>query len=468
MADAETILERIGREDVRTVDFRFTDLRGRWQHLGYAASMVDAALLEAGVMFDGSAIEGWRDVAQSDMLLKPDLASAVLDPFSAQPTLILVCDVAEPGSGLGYERCPRSLARRAAEHVVQSGVAGSVRIAHQAEFFVFDDVRFALAGHEAFYRVDAEEAPFNAGTRYEVGNRGHRPIRGAPQAVPPVDHGADLRAEMAAVLEQMGLHGLHHHHDTAPAQGQIACGFEDLVVSADQLQIYKYVVHNVAAAYGKTATFMAKPLADQPGSGMLIQSALWRDGQPVFAGQGYADLSEACLHFIGGILQHARALNAFTNPTTNSYRRLAPGAGAPRQLAYAALNRSAAVRLPFAARPEDKRVEVRFADPTANPYLAFAALLMAGLDGIARRLDPGEPLDRNLYDLPPEEVDDLPEVARTLADALDALDADRAFLTEGDVFTDDVIDAYITLKRHEVDAVEALPHPAEFQLYYSA
>jgi glutamine synthetase len=468
MADAQGVLDLLEREGVGTVDFRFTDLRGRWHHLGYARSTVDARLLEEGVLFDGSAIPGWRDVAQSDMLLKPDLASAVLDPFSAQPALILVCDVADPQTGLGYERCPRSVAHRLQAHLATSSAADRALIAHQAEFFVFDDARFAVASEAASFRVDAEEGPWNAATRYEVGNRGHRPqARGAPLVTPPLDHAADIRAEMAAMLEQMGLAGLHHHHDTAPAQSQIACAAAELLHSADQLQIYKYVVHNVANSYGKTATFMPKPLAHEPGSGMQIQAALWRGDKPVFAGQGYADLSEQCLHFIGGILHHGRALNALLNPTTNSYRRLVPGEGAPRQLAYAALNRSAAVRLPFAARPEDKRVEVRFADPAANPYLAFTALIMAGLDGMRRQLDPGEPMDRNLYDLPPEEVDELPEVCRTFAEALDALNQDRAFLTVDDVFGDDLIDAYLALKRADIEAVRRIPHPVEFQLYYS-
>jgi glutamine synthetase len=468
MGDAKAVLELIAREGVQTVDFRFTDLRGAWRHLGFSAQAVSEALLGDGVMFDGSAIAGWRDVSQSDMLLQPDLATAVLDPFSAQPSLILICDVAEPTTGLGYERCPRSVARRAAACLARSQVADSARVAHQAEFFVFDDVRFGVTGHEAFFRVDAEEGPYNSGTRFEVGNHGHRPgPRGAALVPPPLDHAADLRAEMAAMLEKTGILGLHHHHDTAPSQNQIACGFADLLTSADQLQIYKYVIHSVAAAYGKTATFMPKPVAFETGSGMQIQKTLWREGKPIFAGQGYADLSQACLHFIGGILHHAHALNAFTNPTTNSYRRLAPGEGAPRQLAYAALNRSAAIRLPFAARPEDKRIEVRFADPAANPYLAFSALLMAGLDGMTRQLDPGEPMDRNLYDLPPEEVDDLPEVCRTLTAALDALAGDRAFLIADDVFSDDLIDAYIALKRAEIEALEHVPHPVEYQLYYS-
>jgi glutamine synthetase len=468
MADVAGILERIRAEEVRTVDFRFTDLRGQWQHVAVAAGAVSETLLEHGVMFDGSAVAGWRDVSQSDMLLKPDLATAVSDPFSAQPSLILICNVAEPTTGLGYERCPRSVAERAETHLAASGVAERILVAPQAEFCVFDDVRFAVATNEAFFRVDSEEGGYNSGTRYDVGNSGHRPHAGAPLVVPPIEYMADLRAEMATMLATMGLDPRQQHHDTAASQSTIAIGAEGLVRSADRMQIYKYVVRSVAHSYGKSATFMPKPMAFEPGSGLQIQQALWRADRPVFAGQGYGDISDECLHYIGGILHHARALNAFTNPTSNSYRRLAPGGGAPRQLAYAALNRSAAIRLPFADQPADKRVEARFPDPAANPYLAFAALLMAGIDGMLRQIDPGEAMDRNLYDLPPEETDDLPTVCRTLEEALDALDQDRAFLTEGEVFTDDLIDAHIALKRAEMAAVERVPHPVEYQLYYSA
>jgi glutamine synthetase len=467
MADGGAILEQIRAEDVRTVDFRFTDLRGQWQHIGVAAGVVDDALLEHGVMFDGSALAGWRDVSQSDMLLKPDLATAVLDPFSAQPSLILICNVAEPTTGLGYERCPRSVAERAEARLAASGAAERILIAAQAEFCVFDDVRFAIATNEAFFRVESEEGRYNSGTRYDVGNSGHRPRPGAPLVVPPIEYMADLRAEMATMLATMGLDPRQQHHDTAASQNTIAIGADGLVRSADRTQIYKYVVCSVAHSYGKSATFLPKPQAFEPGSGLQIQQALWRGDRPLFAGQGYADVSDACLHYIGGILHHARALNAFTNPTTNSYRRLAPGGGAPRQLAYAALNRSAAIRLPFAAQAADKRIEARFPDPAANPYLAFAALLMAGLDGMARQIDPGEAMDRNLYDLPPEEIEELPTVCGTLEQALDALDQDRGFLTEPEVFTDDLIDAHIALKRAEIEAVRRVPHPVEYQLYYS-
>ncbi|MEM7021352.1 MAG: type I glutamate--ammonia ligase [Pseudomonadota bacterium] len=468
MSDPQAVLEQIRRDGVQTVDYRFTDLRGRWQHYGLAADTVGERQLTEGVMFDGSAVAGWRDVSESDMLLKPDLGSAVLDPFSAQPSLILLCDVAEPGTGLGYERCPRSLAHRATERLGASGVADSASISAKAEFCVFDDVRFGVATNESFYRVDSEEGSYNSGTRYDIGNRGHRPQKGVPLAVPPADQMADLRTEMATMIKTVGLTPIQHHHETAPSQNLIGLGACALVQSADALQLSKYVIHSVASSYGKTATFLPKPMAFEPGSGLQIEQSLWLDGRPVFAGQGYGDLSQTCLHYLGGILRHARALNAFTNPTTNSYRRLIPGGEAPRLLAYAALNRSAAIRLPFASTPEDKRVEVRFADPAANPYLAFAALLLAGLDGIARKTDPGEAMDRNLYDLPPEETDTLPTVCATLSEALDALEQDREFLTEHEVFTDDMIDAYVSVKRAEIEAVERVPHPVEFELYYSS
>ena len=467
MVDTKSVIELIEQEGIQTVDFRFTDLRGRWQHLSYAAAKVDERVLQEGIMFDGSAVPGWRDASESDMVLIPELASAVTDPFSAQPTLLLIANVAEPGSGLGYERCPRSIAATAVTHLEGSGIADEVRTATEMAFSVFDNVQSDVRASEAFWRIDAEEGSDSSGTRFDVGNAGHRFSSDAPYAVPPADHLADLRAEIVSMLQTMGLEPQHQHHSPSQSQCRISLAARPMLASADSVQIYRYVVHNVANSYGKTATFMAKPLAFALGAGFEIQQALWRNGKPVFAGHGYADLSEACLHFIGGILQHAHALNAFTNPTTNSYRRLTPGQSAPRHLAYAAFNRSAAVRLPFAARPEEKRVELRFPDPSANAYLASAAILMAGLDGIARQIDPGEPMDRNLYDLPQNEIEEMPTVCRTLDEALKALDRDRAFLTKGEVFSDAVIDAYITLKKAEIEALEAVPHPVEYQLYYS-
>ena len=445
--DPEAIFQRIEQEAIQSVDFRFTDLRGRWQHIGFAAAGLHQVALEEGVMFDGSAIPGWRDVSQSDMMLVPDLSTAVLDPFSAQPSLILICDVAEPGLGLGYERCPRSVAKRATTHLAAGGEAEQAMVACEMAFSIFDDVRADVSANQAYWRVDGEEGGYNGGTSYDRGNSGHRFSGMTPFATGPADHLADLRAEIVTMLQAMGLRIQQQQHNPAPHQNEINLAAKPLLESADAVQIYKYVVQNVAHSYGKSASFMPLPLAHEQGQGFEIQQTLWQGEKPVFAGRGYADLSDSCLHFIGGVLTHAHALNAFTNPTTNSYRRLAPGRGAPRHLAYAAVNRSAAIRLPFAARPADKRVEMRFPDTAANAYLAFAALLMAGLDGMARKIDPGEPMDRNLYDLPAEEIGELPTVSRTLDQALSALERDRGFLTEGEVFSDDLIDAYIALKR---------------------
>ncbi len=465
--DPKTIVERIREEDVQNIDFRFTDLRGRWQHIGFAAASVSEHLLEEGVMFDGASIPGWRDVSESDMMLIPDLSTAVLDPFSAQPSLILICNVTEPGSVLGYERCPRSLARRAEAWLAQTGHADTVMVAAEMAFSVFDNVQSEVGTNRASWQVDAEEGNYNSRTRYDLGNGGHRYAKTAPFAVPPADHLADIRAEIMTMLRSMDLRTQQQQHNPSPNQGSINLAAKPLIPAADAIQIYKYVVHNVAHSYGKTASFMPKPMAYERGLGFEIQQSLWQDERPVFAGQGYADLSDGCLHFIGGVLHHCHALNAFTNPGTNSYRRLGQDQAAPRHLGYAAINRSAAIRLPFAARPEDKRVELRFPDSSANAYLAFAALLMAGVDGMERKLDPGEPMDRDICDLPADEIDELPKVCKYLDQAISALDRDRDFLTKDDVFTDDLIDAYIALKRAEIDAVNAVPHPVEYQLYYS-
>ena len=467
MVDVASVLETIEQDGIEVVDFRFTDLRGRWQHIGFAAARVSERLLEEGIMFDGSAVSGWRDVSESDMMLIADPSTAIQDPFSAQPTLILIADVAEPGTGLGYDRCPRSIARRAATHLIGTGLADRAMIGSEMAFSIFDDVRSDVSSTQAFWRVSSEESGDLSGAQFEIGNRGHRFQNRTPYAVPPSDQMSDIRAEIVTMLQAMGLEVQQQHHNPSPAQSEINLVARPLLQSADAAQIYRYVVQNVANSYGKTATFMPKPLAFEPGAGFEMQHALWQGDSPIFAGRGYADLSNDCLHFIGGVLQHAHALNAFTNPTTNSYRRLAPGQHAPRHLAYAAVNRSAALRLPFAARPEDKRIEVRFPDPSANAYLAFAATLMAGLDGMARKIDPGEPMDRNLYDLPASEIDELPTVCRSLSAALAALDQDRSFLTSGEVFSDETIDAYIALKKSEIEAIEAVPHPVEYQLYYS-
>jgi len=458
----------IKENDVKFVDFRFTDPRGKWQHTAQYVSTIDAESLEEGIMFDGSSIAGWKAINESDMILKPDLSTAVMDPFSAQPLLILFCDVLEPSTGQPYNRDPRSTAKLAEAYMASSGIGDTAFFGPEAEFFVFDDVRFATDQQHCFYALDSEEGPYNSGKDFEEGNMGHRPgPKGGYFPVPPVDSGQDLRAEMLTLCGEMGIDIEKHHHEVAPSQHEMGMKFNTLVEMADQMQIYKYCVHQVAHSYGKTATFMPKPVFGDNGSGMHTHQSIFKDGQPLFAGSGYADLSETALYYIGGIIKHARALNAFTNPSTNSYKRLVPGYEAPVLLAYSARNRSASCRIPYVASPKGKRVEVRFPDPTANPYLAFAAMLMAGLDGIQNKIHPGDPMDKNLYDLPAEELSNIPTVCHSLREALDSLNADRDFLTKGDVFTNDQLDAYIELKMEEVERFETAPHPIEFDMYYS-
>jgi glutamine synthetase len=468
MSDPKTILEMIKDNDVKYVDFRFTDPRGKWQHVAQHIDTVDEEMLEEGIMFDGSSIAGWKAINESDMSLKPDLATAVMDPFAAQPQLILFCDVLEPSTGQPYDRDPRTTAKKALAYLQSSGIGDTAVFGPEAEFFVFDDVRFGVNMNHSFFRFDSEEGPYNSGTEFEEGNLGHRPgVKGGYFPVPPVDSGTDLRAEMVTVMKEMGLEVEKHHHEVAPSQHELGIKFNTLIKMADGMQIYKYVVHNVAHSYGKTATFMPKPVYGDNGSGMHTHQSIWKDGKNTFAGSLYADLSEACLFYIGGIIKHAKALNAFTNPLTNSYKRLVPGFEAPVLLAYSARNRSASCRIPHAASPNGKRVEVRFPDPGANPYYAFAAMLMAGLDGIENRIHPGDAMDKNLYDLPPEERYNVPTVCGSLREALESLDADRDFLKKGDVFTDDQIDAYMELKWEEVVRFETTPHPVEFDMYYS-
>jgi len=469
MANTKKVFDMIKEHDVKFIDFRFTDPRGKWQHTAQTVESVDEGMLEDGIMFDGSSIAGWKDINESDMTLMPDCDSAVIDPFAAQTHMILFCDVLEPTTGQPYERDPRSTARRAETYVQQMGVADKVFVGPELEFFVFDDVRFGNGMNECYYQLDELEGPYNTGRTFEHGNTGHRPaIKGGYFPVPPVDSMTDLRAEMLTVMASMGIVVEKHHHEVAPSQNELGTGLQTLLKQADTVQMYKYVVQNVAHQYGKTATFMPKPIAGDNGSGMHVHQSLWKDGKPLFAGSGYADLSEMCLFYIGGIIKHAKAINAFTNPSTNSYKRLIPGFEAPVLLAYSARNRSASCRIPFSASPKGKRVEVRFPDPTANPYLAFTAMLMAGLDGIENKIHPGDPMDKNLYDLPPEELKDVPTVCHSLREAAGALDADREFLKKGDVFTDDQIDAYLALKWEEVYKFEHAPHPIEFAMYYSS
>jgi len=462
------VLEMMKENDVQYVDFRFTDPRGKWQHISQYADTVDEEMLTDGIMFDGSSIEGWKDISESDMNLVPDNSTAVMDPFATQPTLVIVCDVVEPSTGQPYSRDPRSTAKRAEAYLKSAGFGDTAYFGPEAEFFVFDDVRFETSPNRMFYEFDSDEGPYATGKVFEEGNWGHRPrVKGGYFPVPPVDSAQDLRSEMVSTMAEMGLTMEKHHHEVAPSQHELGLKFDSLVRSADNLQVYKYVTHMVAHQYGKTATFMPKPVYEDNGSGMHTHQSIWKGGKNTFAGSLYADLSESCLFYIGGIIKHAKALNAFTNPLTNSYKRLVPGFEAPVLLAYSARNRSAACRIPHAASPNGKRVEVRFPDPGSNPYYAFAAMLMAGLDGIENRIHPGDAMDKNLYDLPPEERYNVPTVCGSLREALETLDADRDFLKKGDVFSDDQIDGYMELKWEEVVRFETTPHPVEFDMYYS-
>ncbi|MEO1205773.1 MAG: type I glutamate--ammonia ligase [Pseudomonadota bacterium] len=468
MKTASDVIQMIKDKDVKFVDFRFSDTRGKMQHVTADVSCVDEDLLAEGYAFDGSSIAGWKGIEASDMLLAADMASAHIDPFFAQTTLALFCDVKEPSTGQAYDRDPRSIAGKAEAYMKTLGIGDSVYFGPEAEFFLFDDVRFTSDPYNTGFRLDSTELPSNSGTEYEMGNLAHRPrTKGGYFPVPPIDSGQDIRSEMLSVMAEMGVAVEKHHHEVASAQHELGMKFAPIITIADHLQIYKYAIHNVAQAYGKTATFMPKPVFGDNGSGMHVHQSIWKDGQPQFAGDKYADLSDMCLNYIGGILKHAMAINAFTNASTNSYKRLVPGYEAPVLLAYSARNRSASCRIPYTTSPKAKRVEVRFPDPTANPYLAFTALLMAGLDGIQNKIDPGSAMDKNLYDLPAEELAGIPTVAGSLREALESLDADREFLKMGGVMSDDMIDAYIELKMEENMRYEMTPHPVEFDMYYS-
>ena len=466
---ADAVLNLITENDVKFADLRFTDTRGKEQHVSVPVSVVDADFFEDGKMFDGSSIAGWKGINESDMVLMPDPESAVLDPFSDEAQLNLRCDILEPNTMEGYGRDPRSLAKRAEAYLQSTGIADTAYFGPEPEFFVLDDVRWGSDISGSFYKIDSEEAEWNSERVYEDGNIGHRPgLKGGYFPVPPVDSMQDLRSAMCLALEEMGVKVEVHHHEVATAgQNEIGTEFNTLVRKADELQILKYAVMNVAHAYGKTATFMPKPLVGDNGSGMHVHQSLAKGGENVFAGDKYAGLSEAALFYIGGIFKHARALNAFTNAGTNSYKRLVPGFEAPVLLAYSARNRSASVRIPHVSSPKARRVEVRFPDSSGNPYLMFAAMMMAGLDGIQNKIHPGEPMDKDLYDLPPEEEKAIPTVCHSLDQALDYLDGDRAFLTAGGVFSDDLIDGYIALKMDEVTRMRMTTHPIELDMYYS-
>jgi len=461
-------LKVIDEHKILFVDFNFTDLRGKWQHTAQHIDTVDKALMEEGIYFDGSSIAGWKSIDKSDMRLKPDVTKTCLDPFAAQPTLKVFCDVVEPEDGVNYNRDPRSIAKAAEKYLADTGLADTAYFGPEAEFFVFDDVKINVDMNHVGYKIDSEEGPYNSGRDYPNGNMGHRPgIKGGYFPEAPVDTTSNLRAEMVTIMKEMGVPVEKHHHEVAPSQLELGIKFSSLVDSADNIQLYKHVVHNVAHAYGKTATFLPKPVYGDNGSGMHVHQSLFKGGKPLFAGDEYAGLSKECLYYIGGIIKHAKALNAITNPTTNSYKRLVPGYEAPVLLAYSSRNRSASCRIPFATNPKAKRVEVRFPDPLANPYLAFSAMLMAGLDGIKNKIHPGEAMDKNLYDLPEDELARIPTVCGSLREAMEALRIDHEFLLQGDVFTRDMIEGFIDLKMEEIEAYETMPHPIEFKMYYS-
>ena len=466
MATASDVIKTIRDDDVKFVDLRFTDTRGKEQHSTVPARVVDERFFETGKMFDGSSIAGWRSIDKSDMVLMPEPASAVVDPFRDEPTLILRCDVLVPDTMEGYDRDPRTVAKRAEAYLASTGIADSALFGPEPEFFIFDDVRFGDGVNHCFYEIRSSEGAWDS--EWE-GNRGHRiRLKGGYFPVPPVDSLFDVRSAMCLTLEEVGLDVEMHHHEVGTGgQAEIGTGAATLVAKADQVQMLKYVVHNVAASYGMTATFMPKPMVGDNGNGMHVHQSLAKDGRNLFPGDLYGGLSQEALWYVGGVFKHARALNAFTNSGTNSYKRLVPGFEAPTLLAYSATNRSASVRIPFVHDPDAARVEVRFPDSNGNPYFTFASMMMAGIDGIRNRIDPGDPIDRDLYELSREEERSIPHICATLAEALDELHEDREFLTAAGVFTDDMIDAYIDLKMEEVDRMLMATHPCEFDMYYS-
>lgn len=465
----QTTLDLIQKHKVEFVDLRFTDLRGKEQHVSVPASVVTKAFLTEGKMFDGSSIAGWQEINESDMILLPDPETAVLDPFRELSTLILRCNVRDPKTQQGYLRDPRLVAHLAEEYLKKTGIGDVCYCGPEPEFFILDNVRWKVSINTAFYEIDSYEASWNSGKEFPHGNLGHRPpIKGGYFPVPPVDSSQDLRSTICKTLEKMGLSVEAHHHEVATSnQNEIGTVFRSLLRKADEIQILKYVVHSVANAYGKSATFMPKPLVGDNGSGMHCHQSLFKGDQNLFTGNGYAELSDLALYYIGGIIKHAKTLNAFTNSTTNSYKRLVPGFEAPIYLAYSARNRSAAIRVPYTHAPHEKRIEIRFPDGASNPYLAFSAMLMAGIDGIKNKIHPGAALEKDLYDLSSDEKTDLPHVAKSLTEALESLDQNRAFLKQGNVFNDELIDSYIRLKQGEIQRLNMTTHPVEFELYYS-
>ena len=465
----EHVQKLIKDHSIEFVDLRFADMLGKQHHVTFPVRVVDASLFEDGKMFDGSSIAGWKGINESDMVLLPDPASAVVDPFTADPTLILTCDVLEPATMQAYSRCPRSVAKRAEAFVKASGVGDQAFFGPEPEFFIFDSVRWANEMGHTFFEIESEEAHWNSKKEYDGGNTGYRPgLKGGYFPVAPTDTLHDIRAEMVKALEAAGIEVEVHHHEVANAgQCEIGTKFSSLVQKADELLTMKYIIKNVAHRNGKTATFMPKPLVGDNGSGMHVHQSISKAGQNLFAGEGYGGLSQLALWYIGGIFKHARAINAFSNSGTNSYKRLVPGFEAPVMLAYSARNRSASIRIPWVSNPKARRIEVRFPDSCANPYFAFAAMLMAGLDGIQNKIHPGDPADKDLYDLEPEEAKHIPTVCHSLDMAVEHLDKDREFLTRGGVFTNDVIDAYIALKMQEITRFRMSTHPVELEMYYS-
>jgi glutamine synthetase len=473
MSTPKEVIALAKKAGARMVDVKFVDTFGSWQHFSVPIGELTEEVFEEGFGFDGSSIRGWKSIEASDMLAMPDPTTAFLDPFCAVPTLSITSTIAETGTKEAYVRDPRGIAQRAEQYLRGTGVADTAVFGPEAEFFIFDSVRFDQRANGCFYEVDSGEAPWNSG-RDEVsgpgsGNLGYK-IRHKEGYFPvaPLDTQQDLRTEMCLVMEQLGIVVERQHHEVATAgQAEIDFRFGTLVKTADTMMLYKYIIKNVARKHGKTVTFMPKPLFGDNGSGMHTHQSLWSKGKPLFAGKEYAGLSPMALHYVGGILKHARALCALCNPTTNSYKRLVPGYEAPVNLAYSARNRSAAIRIPtFSDSPKSKRIEYRPPDPAANPYLAYSALLMAGLDGVLNRIDPGEPLDKNIYELPPEEAGQVPKVPSSLGEALDCLEEDHEFLLRGDVFTKDFLNMWIEHKRKEHDALRLRPHPYEFHLYY--
>ena len=465
---ASNILKTIKDKKIEYVDLRFTDPRGKLQHLTMDATMVDQEMLNDGVFFDGSSIAGWKAINESDMILKPDLARKIVDPYTSHNTLILFCDILDAIKKDPYERDPRGIAKKAETYLKSTGVGDKAYFGPEPEFFVFDDVRIKNDMNETSFAIDSTEGPYNSGRKYENGNMGHRPgIKGGYFPVPPVDSAQDMRGEYLKGLRDVGITVEKHHHEVAPSQHELGMLFGTLVDQADNVQLYKYVVHMVSHSFGKTATFMPKPVKGDNGSGMHTHQSIWKGSTPVFSGNKYAGLSQTALYYIGGILKHAKAINAFSNATTNSYKRLIPGFEAPVLLAYSARNRSASCRIPITLSKKGARCEIRFPDASGNPYLTFAAMLMAGLDGIKNKIDPGKSFDKDLYALSENEVKKVPTVCGSLREALESLDRDRAFLKKGNVFTDDQIDAYIALKFEEIHNFEHTPHPIEFEMYYS-